>query len=164
MIKYKVGLHCAKTISSDLCNNFSNLLRRWFQRGFRRPHESTVWSWQWVKLERCPRDRWRYWSLVPRLCCVNCSPMSSHHQLFHCSTTSRRTDWDCPATPSVVPLPVSPSPVVWLASVWSTQLLATVSLCHAVRAEWSSIPESNKDWLQMCSNMIINFNYTIISD
>jgi len=33
-----------------------------------------------------------------------------------------------------------------------------------VRAEWSSIPESNKDWLQMCSNMIINFNYTIISD
>ena len=34
----------------------------------------------------------------------------------------------------------------------------------AVRAEWSSIPESNKDGLQMYSNMIINFNYTIISN
>ena len=42
--------------------------------------------------------------------------------------------------------------------------LKHVSSWSTVRAEWSSIPESNKDWLQMCSNMIINFNYTIISN
>ena len=43
----------------------------------------------------------------------------------------------------------------------STKLITNL---NDVRAEWSSIPESNKDSLQMCSNMIINFNYTIISD
>ena len=55
--------------------------------------------------------------------------------------------------------------VLCLPSVFFARVtLRHLSSMFVVRAEWSSIPESNKDWLQMCSNMIINFNYTIISD